>query len=296
MPLKSMTGFGRAAGQDGDAAWSWEIRTVNNKGLDIRLRLPAGFEDLEARLRDAVVKKIKRGSCSVGLSLKAPEKATDYRLNEALLLRLVELGERARKITGHQEQISLHDLLGMKGVIEVPDLSTPEDAQSPLQEGLLASFQTALTEVVASRRAEGEKLEAVLMEKLDEISTLTRDAEAAPERTPEAIGARLRQQIQRLLAESNSLDPDRLHQEAVLLATKADIEEEIKRLHAHVAAGRELLEAEEPVGRRLEFLAQEFQREANTLCAKANATAITRIGLRLKTAIDQVREQVQNVE
>ena len=297
MPVRSMTGFGRMAGQDGDAGWSWEIRTVNNKGLDIRLRLPPGLEDLEPRLRDAIAKRIKRGSCSISLALKASEKAADFRLNEAVLLRLVELAERARRITGHQEQISLHDLLGMKGVIEISDLPSVDEGQSALAEALLASFQTALNEVVAARRAEGEKLKVVLLDKLREIETLTRQAESAPERRPEAIRERLRQQVQRLLAEgAAAFDENRLHQEAVLLATKADIEEEIQRLYAHVTAARELLDAEEPSGRRLEFLAQEFQREANTLCSKANATAITQIGLKLKTAIDQVREQVQNVE
>jgi uncharacterized protein (TIGR00255 family) len=297
MPVKSMTGFGRMAGQEGDAAWSWEIRTVNNKGLDIRMRLAPGLEELEPRLRDAVAKRIKRGSCSISLALKAPEKAGDFRLNEAVLLKLVELAERARRITGHQEQVSLHDLLAMKGVIEISDLPAADEGQAAFAEALLASFQTALGEVVAARRTEGEKLKVILSDKLNEIEALTREAEGAPERRPEAIRERLRLQIQRLLAEGGgSFDEARLHQEAMLLATKADIEEEIQRLHAHISAARELLAGDEPSGRRLEFLAQEFQREANTLCSKANATAITQVGLKLKAAIDQVREQVQNVE
>lgn len=297
MPVKSMTGFGRMAGQEGDAAWSWEIRTVNNKGLDIRLRLPPGLEDLETKLRDAVARRIKRGSCSISLALKAPEKAADFRLNETVLLKLVELAERARRVTGHQEQVSLHDLIGMKGVIEVSDLPPANEAQSALGEALLASFQTALGEVVAARRAEGDKLRAILADKLSEIETLTREAQGAPERRPEAIRERLRLQIQRLLAEGGAaFDEGRLHQEAMLLATKADIEEEIQRLYAHVSAARELLDGDEPSGRKLEFLAQEFQREANTLCSKSNAAAITQVGLKLKAAIDQVREQVQNVE
>jgi uncharacterized protein (TIGR00255 family) len=297
MPVKSMTGFGRMAGQEDGAAWSWEIRTVNNKGLDIRLRLPPGLEDLEPRLRDAVAKRIKRGSCSITLALKAPEKAADFRLNEAVLLRLAELAERARRVTGHQEQVSLSDLLAMKGVIEISDLPATDEPQSALGEALLASFQAALSEVVAARRSEGEKLKAILIDKLYEIEALTREAEQAPERRPEAIRDRLRIQIQRLLTEgAAAFDESRLHQEAVLMATKADIEEEVQRLYAHVSAARELLASEEPAGRRLEFLAQEFQREANTLCSKANAAAITQVGLRLKAAIDQVREQVQNVE
>jgi uncharacterized protein (TIGR00255 family) len=296
MPVKSMTGFGRATGQDGDAFWSWEIRTVNNRGLDVRLRLPAGLEGLEPRLREALGKQIKRGSCTAGLALNAPALTGAFRLNEGMLLRLAELAERARDLTGRAKPVPLAALLGMKGVIEFAETLPAETAPSPLADALFASFERALSEAISIRRAEGERLRAVLSEKLAEIECLTREAEGSPERSPEAIAARLRLQIQRLLSESAGFDEARLHQEAVLIATKADIEEELQRLHAHVAAARELLEEAGPVGRRLEFLAQEFQREANTLCAKANAPELTRIGLRLKTAIDQIREQVQNVE
>jgi uncharacterized protein (TIGR00255 family) len=296
MPVKSMTGFGRATGQDGDAAWSWEIRTVNNRGLDVRLRLPAGLEGLEPRLREALGKQIKRGSCTVGLALNAPAMTSAFRLNESLLLRLAEIAERARSLTGRSKPVPLAALLGMKGVIEFAEAPPAEAAPSPLAEALFASFQRALSEAVAVRQAEGERLCALLLEKLDEIESLSREAERSPERGPEAIAERLRLQIRRLLSESTGFDEVRLHQEAVLIATKADIEEELQRLYAHVAAARELLEEGAPIGRRLEFLAQEFQREANTLCAKANAPELTRIGLRLKTAIDQIREQVQNVE
>ncbi len=296
MPVKSMTGFGRAAGQDGEAAWSWEIRTVNNKGLDIRLRLPPGLEDLEPRLRDILAKQIKRGSCTVGLALKAPSVTSDFQLNEAVLLKLAEIAEKARVLTGRDESVPLAALLGMKGVVEIGEPQPVEGAGSPLAQGLLASFQSALAELVGGRRGEGEKLTAILADKLDEIEALTLTAEDSPERSPEAIADRLRLQIQRLLTENKAFDENRLHQEAVLIATRADIEEELKRLFAHVAAARDLLAEDAPVGRRLEFLAQEFQREANTLCSKAGAAEITRIGLSLKTAIDQFREQVQNVE
>ena len=296
MPVKSMTGFGRATGQDGDASWSWEIRTVNNRGLDVRLRLPAGLEGLEPRLREALGERIKRGSCTAGLALNAPAMTGAFRLNESLLLTLAELAERARALTGRSKPVPLAALLGMRGVIEFAETLPAEAAPSPLADALFASFQRALNEAVSIRQAEGERLRTVLLEKLKEIESLTREAEVSPERSPEAIADRLRLQIQRLLSEGAGFDEARLHQEAVLIATKADIEEEVQRLQAHVAAARELLEEADPVGRRLEFLAQEFQREANTLCAKANAPELTRIGLRLKTAIDQIREQVQNVE
>lgn len=296
MPLKSMTGFGRAGGQEGDATWSWEVRTVNNRGLDIRLRLPQGFEEFELRLRDVIAKSIARGSCAVALALKAPPQSAEMRLNEDALLKLNSLAARARKITGRSEDLPLNALLVMKGVIESVEPQPGEQVRGPLTDALLKTFQTALDGVGTARRAEGARLRDILAAKLDEIEVLTRTAEQAPERSPEAIGARLRQQLQRLLNETSQLDEQRLYQEAALIATKADIEEELKRLYAHIAAARELIAEDAPVGRKLEFLAQEFQREANTLCSKSNAAEITRAGLKLKAAIDQLREQVQNVE
>jgi uncharacterized protein (TIGR00255 family) len=296
MPLKSMTGFGRAGGQEGDATWSWEVRTVNNRGLDIRLRLPQGFEEFELRLRDVIAKTIARGSCAVALALKAPPQGAEMRLNEEALLKLNSLAARARKITGRSEDLPLNALLVMKGVIETVEPQPGEQVRAPLTDALLKTFHAALDGVVAARRAEGARLRDILAEKLDEIEVLTRNAEQAPERSAEAIAARLRQQLQRLLSETSQFDEQRLYQEAVLIATKADIEEELKRLYSHIAAARELIEEDAAIGRKLEFLAQEFQREANTLCSKSNAAEITRAGLKLKAAIDQLREQVQNVE
>lgn len=295
MPLKSMTGFGRAGGQDGEAVWTWEIRTLNHRGLDIRLRLPQGYEEFELRLREALAKRISRGSCAVSLNLKAAALGADLRLNEPALIQLAEIAERARVLTKRTEPASLDVLLGMRGVIELGE-TTAGETVLPFGDALLKTFDIALESVVVARRAEGARLEAILSEKIGEIEALAREAELAPERRPEAIAERLKMQIQRLLSESAALDETRLYQEAVFLAAKADIEEEIKRLQAHIVAARALIEADEPAGRKLEFLAQEFQREANTLCSKSNATAITQVGLRLKTAIDQFREQVQNVE
>jgi uncharacterized protein (TIGR00255 family) len=291
-----MTGFGRSAGQDGEAAWSWEIRTVNNRGLDIRLRLPQGFENLEAQVRDKLAKRIKRGSCSVNLTLKGTPVTADLRLNENALLKLSDIAEHARQITGRHEQVPLAALLSMKGVIEIAESPPADESASPLNAMLLSSFDDAVSELCQARLSEGERLCTILSEKVQEIETLTHDAEESPARAPEAIRERLSLQLQRLFSETVALDENRLHQEAVLIATKADIEEEIKRLHAHTSAARELLVEDTPIGRRLEFLSQEFQREANTLCSKSNATEITRLGLQLKSAIDQFREQVQNVE
>jgi len=296
MAVSSMTGFGRASGHQDDANWIWEIRSVNNRGLDIRLRLPQGAEELEARLREKIGQHIKRGSISVNLSLKLPEAGVDLQLNEALLLRLAEIAERARSLTGYQEPAPLAALLNMKGVIETGDSAAEPSGLAPFSDALMSSFNEALDELIGARQAEGNRLERILRDKLEEIHALTQAAAASPDRGPEAIAERLRGQIERILSESDHFDEARLHQEAVLIATKADIEEELKRLHAHVEAASDLVASGDPVGRKLEFLAQEFQREANTLCSKSNATEITRIGLRLKSAIDQVREQVQNVE
>lgn len=221
---------------------------------------------------------------------------TDFQLNESVLLKLSEIAERAREVTGYDEKVSLSSLLAMKGVVENVETSPDERIPAPLLELLTDNFCEALDELIAVRAAEGTRLRTILQNKLEEIETGTYQAETSPERSPEAIATRLGQQVQRLLAENQNFDEARLYQEAVLIATKADIEEELKRLHAHVAAARDLLELDEPVGRRLEFLAQEFQREANTLCSKSNSSEISRIGLNLKTAIDQLREQVQNVE
>ncbi len=295
MALRSMTGFGRSGGQDGDAVWQWEVRSVNNRGLDVRLRLPQGYEAFELRVRDALGKVIARGSCAVSLNLRAPAVSADMRLNEAALLRLASLAERAREITGSVDSVPLEALFGMKGVIEVQEPAPAGQETTPLSEALLKTFLTALDGVVAARAAEGARLADVLSTKLAEIAALVEEAENAPSRTPEMIAERLRQQLQRITGEPG-LDETRLHQEAMLMATKADIEEELKRLRAHVAAAHELMREDGPVGRKFEFLAQEFQREANTLCSKSNAAEITRIGLRLKSAIDQFREQVANIE
>jgi uncharacterized protein (TIGR00255 family) len=296
MPLKSMTGFGRSAGQDNAASWVWELRTVNGRGLDLRFRLPPGFEAFELRLREHVAKAMARGNCAISLNLKLQAAAGDVRLNEAALLRFAELAERAREVTGRHEAVPLEALLNFRGVIEAVENQQSEEGAGPLQEALFASFDAALASVVGARRAEGERLAAILTEKLNEIEALVAEAESSPTRAPEAIRERLHTQLQRIFGENVDIDRDRLYQEAVILATRADIEEEIKRLKSHIAGARDLLADDGPVGRKFEFLAQEFQREANTLCSKSNAAEITRIGLKLKSAIDQFREQVQNVE
>jgi uncharacterized protein (TIGR00255 family) len=296
MPMKSMTGFGRASGQENGASWAWELRTVNGRGLDLRFRLPAGLEAFELRLREHVGKSLARGNCAITLTLKLPAVAGDVRLNEAALIRFAELAERARELTKRHESVTLDALLGLRGVIEVVEGPQGDESGGPLQEALFTSFGKALATLVGAREAEGGRLATILAAKLDDIETLVMEAENSPARAPEAIRERLQTQLQRIFGESVDIDRDRVFQEAALLATRADIEEEIKRLKSHIAGARDLLRDHEPVGRKFEFLAQEFQREANTLCSKSNAAEITRTGLKLKSAIDQFREQVQNVE
>ena len=293
MPLNSMTGFARAEGALQHARWHWEVRSVNGRGLDLRFRLPPGLEMMEARWREAVQKRFTRGSITAALNLQKDAAGAEIRLNETALAEVLKAAARVRELTGG-EPPRVEALLAIKGVLEIAE---PEAGLSEeMQKALTGTLETALDGLVASRKSEGARLAAVLAQQLAAIETQVAVATASPARTVEAIRKRLSEQVQKLLDAAPALDPERLHQEAVLLATRADIEEEVKRLSAHIAAARELMAAREPVGRKLDFLAQEFNREANTLCSKSNDGEITRAGLALKTVIDQLREQVQNIE
>ena len=293
MTIKSMTGFARAEGALGPARWHWEVRSVNGRGLDLRFRLAPGLDALEPKCREAAQRRFARGSLNAVLTLSREARGTEIRLNEAALVQVAKASARVRELIGG-EPPRVEALLAIKGVLEVAEV---EDATSDdLATALLATFEQALDGMVAARRSEGTRLAAVLTDQLAAIEAQVAIAAHSPARSVEAITRRLAELVGRLTEASPALDPARLHQEAVLLATRADIEEEIQRLGAHIAAARELLDAEESVGRKLDFLAQEFNREANTLCSKANDGEITRAGLALKTIIDQLREQVQNIE
>ncbi len=293
MEIKSMTGFARTEGSHGALRWHWELRSVNGRGLDLRFRLPPGFDLIEPKLREAAQKRLVRGSVNATLTMQREAGAAAIRLNEAALMQAVAAADRAGELTGDARP-PLEALLAIRGVLEV---SEPEEAgNEALLHPAVASFEAAIGGLVAARAMEGRRLGDILADQLAQIETLVATAANSPARSVEAIRGRLAEQVARLVDASPQLDPARLHQEAVLIATRADIEEEVKRLGAHIAAARELLGAAEPVGRKLEFLAQEFNREANTLCSKANAPEITRSGLGLKAVIDQLREQVQNIE
>lgn len=294
MSVSSMTGFARADGACGEVTWHWEVKSVNGRGLDMRLRLPPGYEALELPAREAVGRYCKRGNLQIMLSVRESQGAA-LRLNEPVLEKLVAISESLRARLG-AEPVRVEGLLALRGVLEVAEPELDEAAAAARNAAMLASFEMALSSLSEARKAEGARLKAIIEGQLQRIEALTAAARACPERAPETIRQKLAADIVRILEASPSLDPDRLHQEAVFLAQRADIQEELDRLGAHVSAGRDLLGDKEPAGRRFDFLAQEFNREANTLCSKSSGRELTRIGLELKTVIDQLREQVQNLE
>jgi uncharacterized protein (TIGR00255 family) len=296
MTISSMTGFARAGGTADSLTWTWEARSVNGRGLDVRLRLPPGYETLEIPARDAVAKRLARGNVAITLNLDKQQLNGSVRLNEAVLADVIKATERVAALSGATKPDAAQ-LLMIKGVLESADQMTETaDERAAREKAILQSFETTLDKLLEARRGEGTRLQEIIANQLMEIERLAGDVRVSPSRTPEAIVARLKDAIARLLDTTAPLDDERLHQEAMLLATRADVEEELQRLSAHVAGARDILGETGAVGRKLEFLAQEFNREANTLCSKANAVDITRLGLQLKTVIDQFREQVQNVE
>jgi uncharacterized protein (TIGR00255 family) len=296
MNISSMTGFARTDGTADGLTWTWEARSVNGRGLDVRLRLPPGNEALEIPARDAVAKRFSRGNIAVALAIEKQQTNGAIRLNETVLAEVIKVVDRISTLCGATRPDAAQ-LLMIKGVLETADQG-PEDAEARTkrERALIESLEAALEKLSEARRAEGARLADVIKDQLAQIERYAADVRASPSRAPEAILARLKDNIARLLDTTAALDGDRLHQEAVLLATRADVEEELQRLASHVGAARDILNEPGAVGRKLDFLAQEFNREANTLCSKANAVDVTRLGLQLKTVIDQFREQVQNVE
>ncbi|CAA9320603.1 MAG: Protein YicC [uncultured Microvirga sp.] len=296
MTIASMTGFAREAGTTGPFQWAWELKSVNGRGLDIRLRTPPGFDAAGEEARQQVQKTLTRGQCQLNLSLSRVSSAARVRVNQEVLATLVEALGRVDWPDGVRPA-SVDGLLAVRGVIEVEEDGADEALTAELGRDLREASARAAAALAKARRAEGEALAAVIAGQIGRMDDLVRAAEECPARQPDAVRARLGAQIEQIFgAAGGALDPDRLHQEAMLLAAKADIREELDRLKAHIASARELLAAGGAVGRRLDFLAQEFGREANTLCAKANDVSLSRIGLDLKAVAEQFREQVQNVE
>jgi uncharacterized protein (TIGR00255 family) len=295
MSLASTTGFARAHGSVGAYGWTWEIKSVNSKGLDLRMRLPPGWDAVEAPARASAAKSLARGAVTANLEVKREGAVAAVRVNEEVLAAVLSTMRSVASRVDAQAP-TLDGILGMKGVMEIVEAEVSEEDRKKAEVEIVAGFDRALADLVSARRSEGEALRQILTGRIEEIARLVAAAEASPARKPEAIKAKLADQLALLLDTGTKFDPDRLHQEALLIAGKVDVREEIDRLVAHVAAARELLRSGGAVGRRLDFLAQEFNRESNTLCAKANDASLTAIGLELKATIDQFREQVQNLE
>lgn len=291
-----MTGFARASGLAGPTSATWELRSVNGKSVELRLRLPPGMDRLEPKVRQAVTARLGRGNIQCSLSLvRTAATSVQPVVNQAFLRDVATLAKRLEVEFG-AAPATADGLLALRGVLDVPEIAETEEQRIDLDAALLTILDQAVASLISARESEGIALKAVLSGQIDDIEVLTLRAEADPSREPNSIRERLTEQVRLLLEAGPGLDEQRLHMEAALLATRADIREEIDRLKTHVAAARQLLVQGGQVGRKLDFLAQEFNRESNTLCSKSNAAAVTAIGLELKAVVDRFREQIQNLE
>ena len=295
MAVSSMTGFARVEDQIDGFGWVWELRSVNGKAFDLRFRLPPGYDGLEALLKLRLAERVKRGSINATLSISGESKPAVLRINETVLGQVLEL---MRGLEGRLDAAPprLDGVLGIRGVIELAEETVTPDERETRLAAITDSFEVALAGFAAARAGEGERLSTVLAARLDEIAGYVGSAELAAAAQPDAIRARFRKQMGLLFANVPPLPEERLAQELALLIARADIREELDRLVAHIAAARDLLAEGANVGRRLDFLCQEFNREANTVCSKSADLGLTRLGLSLKAAIEQLREQIQNIE
>lgn len=293
--VHSMTGFARRDGGDDAASWTWEVKSVNGRSLDVRARLPAGYESLDPVVRAAVTAACSRGNVQINLSMKRGSAPLQLQVNEDLLLQVLDLmGELESRTTAAPPR--LDGILGLRGILETVEEEESAERQTARLEALKSDLATALEALVAMRGAEGARLQELARGHLDEIERLSAAARNCAATQPEALRQRLKDQLALLLEENTGVSEERLTQELAILAGKADVREELDRLAAHVEAARELLDKGATVGRKLDFLCQEFNREANTLCSKSADVELTRIGLDLKSAIEQLREQIQNIE
>ncbi|MSO80437.1 MAG: YicC family protein [Alphaproteobacteria bacterium] len=295
MALSSMTGFARAGGHDGRAAWAWELKSVNGRALEVRVRVPSGYGRLEAVARTALGKRLARGNVQATLSVDRTAPAASLRINRSLLDEVIALhGTLGGRIAYGPP--TLEGLLAVRGVIETME-EVEDDAALALRAAAMeATLATALDALVAARAEEGARLAAVLSGLLDRIAALVGEAAASAEAQPEELRARLASQLAELIAAEPPLSEERLAVELAILVSRSDVREELDRLDAHLGQARALLAEGAAVGRRLDFLCQEFTREANTVCSKATEMRLTRAGLDLKAAVEQFREQIQNIE
>jgi uncharacterized protein (TIGR00255 family) len=292
-----MTGFTRVAGQHDATGWIWEIRSVNGKGLDVRVRLPYGYEALEAIVRDVAGKILKRGSVSVSLTVNRTSAESAYRVNRELLESLLALSDELKDEKRlSNEPPRLDTLLTVRGAVEASEGEDDPKEAEERQKLMATSLREALEALLGVRQAEGARLEVILRDRLSELDGLCNEADGAASLRTEAIRDKLAQQVQDLLDMSPALSEERLAQEVAVLAVKGDIREELDRLKSHIEGARGLLDEGVAVGRKLDFLCQEFNREANTLCSKSGDIELTRVGLAMKAAVDQFREQALNIE
>jgi uncharacterized protein (TIGR00255 family) len=298
LTVASMTGFARATGEQGPWKWAWEVKSVNARSLDVRFRTPPGHDRVEMAGREAVSKLFKRGSFNLSLALQRIDSGQDerpMRINRELLDTLVaEASRYGGRVADEPPRIEV--LMNVRGVVEPIETVEDEENLTARMALMHKTLQEALENLDTARREEGERLKKVLGTQLRELVGLREKAATADATRPEKIVEKLKTQIAELLADTKGLSEDRLHQEVALMVAKGDIREELDRLDAHIAQARDLLEAGDAVGRRLDFLCQEMMREGNTLCSKSSDVDLTRVGLAIKATIEQFREQVQNVE
>ena len=296
MSLSSMTGFAEGHGAHGNLRWRWEVRSVNGRNLDIRLRIPAGYEGLEASARTLAGERFSRGSIQAALTVTTEEASRGLRIDPETLAELVRVAKRVAEETG-LPPARVDGLLALRGVIVQEEAAALGDDERLARNAvMLGSLADALDRMAAARGNEGKKIEKMLLSQVDEIEARTAEARKLADSQPQAFRDKMQAQLDELLGPGSNVPEERIAQEVALLATRADLREELDRLTAHCQEARTLLSAAGPTGRKLDFLAQEFNREANTLCAKSSDIALTREGLALKAVIDQFREQIQNIE
>ena len=296
MPLTSMTGFADSRGVHGTLRWRWETKSVNGRGLDLRFRAPLGFEGLESGARTLATERFKRGSFQIVLTAATDDAGRGFRVDPAALAEAVRLAKRVAEETG-LKPARVDGLLALKGVVvQEENAALDDEARMARDAAMLESLALAYELLGRARANEGGKLEAVMLKQISETERFTLEARALAARQPFILRERMMAQLKELISPGTSVPEERVAQEIALLASRADLSEELDRLTAHCQEARALIAAREPAGRKLDFLAQEFNREANTLCAKSSDIQLTHVGLALKAVIDQFREQVQNVE
>jgi len=296
MALRSMTGYARSEGHDEAYSWTWEAKSVNSKGLDVRCRLPGGFDSLEPAVRTRAARRFARGNLSLSLSIRRLEGSADYSINKGLLEQVMSILPDIEKRLDDPRPASAEGLLAIRGMVEQVEDTLSGDSRDNLDGALLDSLDQVFGSLEGMREEEGGRVGSVLTAQLGELDTLIDNAANSAAAQPGAIKARLREQLAELRDVVDDIPEDRLAQEAAILVTKADVTEEIDRLKVHREAATELIDGGGVVGRKLDFLCQELNREANTLCSKSSDVELTAIGIELKATIEQFREQVQNIE